>query len=129
MYSCTSKLYYNTTRQVSPGLQCRDSKARVVSVCVYVLQKVCVYICKSVHLYVCVCVCVCVYTLWLRGWNSKSGSWTQTQPCPWQLCNYICDFKHYLVSISLFFFLAIPCSMWGLSWIETRPPCTGSSVS
>ena len=64
MYSCTSKLCYNTTREVSPGLQCRDSKACVVSVCVYVLQKVCVYMCKSVHLYVCVCVyiyvCVCV---------------------------------------------------------------------
>ena len=58
LYSRTSKLCYHTTRQVSPGLQCRDSKARVVSVCVYVLQKsVCVCVSVCICMYVCISVC------------------------------------------------------------------------
>lgn len=102
MYSCTSKLCYKTTRQVSPGLQCRDGKACVVSVCVYVLQKVCVCICKCVHL----CVCVCVYTVIKRMKFQIREPGLKHSPVLGScvIISVICDFKSYLVSISLFLF-------------------------
>ena len=76
------------------------------------------YVC----VYIYVCVCVCVYTVIKRMKFQIREPGLKHSPVLGScvIISVTSSITSFLAPF--FFFLAIPCSMWGLGWIETRPP-------